>query len=463
LSKIKREVFIDELPRYRGNSIDWNKSVGLDVEFIHGDVKGHVNIISYKQEKNILTIKYLNRETEIDTRSFRRCGFAEVLKIKTLDYRYKTNTVINNLKLLEFIRINHGVNRYGNIRMEKGYKYECQKCGYKGEMYEYQINRKCQCQVCCNRIIEKGINDIATTHPQFVKYFVNIEDAYKVSKSSNKSINFKCPECGYLKTMTMNHLYMHGIACPKCGDGISYPEKIMFSVLEQLKIKFMPRKKFEWSSRKEYDFYIEKINCIIETHGIQHYEQTKRKGARSLKEEKSNDRFKKGMSKQNNIKEYIVIDSRKSELEWIKNEILNSKLNTLFDLSNVDWGTCEEFALSSFVKIACNLWNTGLYNTVMIHEKMRLSQGTIISYLKKGAKIGICDYLCTTNRKLEMYNLEDEKIGEFASLLDACEYALKTFDVKLQKKAISQVCTGKLKHYKGYKFKYVKKNLAETI
>ena len=167
------------------------------------------------------------------------------------------------------------------------------------------------------------------THPQFVKYFVNIEDAYKVSKSSNKSINFKCPECGYLKTMTMNHLYMHGIACPKCGDGISYPEKIMFSVLEQLKIKFMPRKKFEWSSRKEYDFYIEKINCLIETHGIQHYEQTKRKGARSLKEEKSNDRFKKGMSKQNNIKEYIVIDSRKSELEWIKNSVLSSNFTKI--------------------------------------------------------------------------------------------------------------------------------------
>src|SRR5574344_202584 len=45
---------------------------------------------------------------------------------------------------------------------------------------------------------------------------------------------------------------------------------------------------------------------------------------------------------------------RKSELEYIKNNIFESKLNEIFDLSKIKWDECEEFALSNRVKEACD-------------------------------------------------------------------------------------------------------------
>ena len=48
----------------------------------------------------------------------------------------------------------------------------------------------------------------------------------------------------------------------------------------------------------------------------------------------------------NDIKEFgigIVIDCKYSELNYIKRNILDSRLNEIFDLSIIDWLKCEEF------------------------------------------------------------------------------------------------------------------------
>lgn len=44
------------------------------------------------------------------------------------------------------------------------------------------------------------------------------------------------------------------------------------------------------------------------------------------------DEDKEFIAKQNGILEYIVIDCRYSNYEWIKNSILASKLNQIFNL-----------------------------------------------------------------------------------------------------------------------------------
>jgi hypothetical protein len=104
----------------------------------------------------------------------------------------------------------------------------------------------------------------------------------------------------------------------------------------------------------------------------------------------------------NGIKEenYIVIDCRKSELEWIKDNdygVLNSRLNEIFDLNIIDWNKANEFALSSRVREACDLWNEK-YDVTDISKKMKLGKETIRRYLNKGVKIGLCTY----NSKQEM-------------------------------------------------------------
>lgn len=469
MEKIVKEIYLDNLPRYRGKNISWEKSIGMYIPFVYNDIKGELKIIKYNKEDHRLTIKYLDQEFEIATQSLQSCSLGEFLKIKTVTYKYSINEVVNNMQVLEKIRLEHGIDRYGKPRTEKAYEYKCLKCNYIGKMYEYQFAKGVSCQACCNRKIEKGINDISTTHPHLVKYFVNIEDTYQYSKSANKKVALKCPLCGFIKDITINYFYEKGFACNKCGDGVSYPEKIMHSVLEQLGIEFIARKKFKWSLNRAYDFYIANTNNIIETHGKQHYEEgfiriKSNKKVRCLMEEQQNDRLKEQLAKENGISNYIVIDCRHSELEWIKNSILNSKLVKLFDLSNIDWLKCEEFALSSLVKDACNLWNNGIKRTKVISENLNVCQATIINYLKKGAKLGWCDYSIKESNKYRNQRISKANSKKvlciennmiFNSLKELEKMSEQIFGFKMQHSYVSHVCNGKKNKYKGYTFKYV--------
>ena len=50
-------------------------------------------------------------------------------------------------------------------------------------------------------------------------------------------------------------------------------------------------------------------------------------GGRTLEEEQENDELKKSLAIKNGIKDYLVIDCRESEMEFIKSNILKSQLN----------------------------------------------------------------------------------------------------------------------------------------
>ena len=58
--------------------------------------------------------------------------------------------------------------------------------------------------------IKKGINDIATTHPRYVKYFLNEEESTKYSHGSTKRLFFKCPNCQHVKEMPIQRLIFQG-------------------------------------------------------------------------------------------------------------------------------------------------------------------------------------------------------------------------------------------------------------
>ena len=142
------------------------------------------------------------------------------------------------------------------------------------------------------------------------------------------------------------------------SDGISVPEKFMWNVLKELNIEFktqLNKRDFDWCQNYKYDFYIPSLNMVVETHGGQHYEKGFEScNGRNLKEEQLNDRLKKELALNNNIKNYIVVDCRKSELEWLKENIIK-ELDRYFDLSNIDWNLA---------------WNNSLKN--LVYETKRL-------------------------------------------------------------------------------------------
>jgi len=247
-----------------------------------------------------------------------------------------------------------------------------------------------QASINCNQC-----NKVGVTHPELLKYFVNKEDAYKYSAYSSKKVKMVCPNCGNIKTMPIGSLFIQGLGCRKCSDGVSYNEKIIFSILEQLNLEFkveLSKTTFDWCGSYRYDFYICNMNIILEAQGLQHYEQTNRKGARTLLEEQKNDKSKNELASKNGIANYITIDCRYSQLEFIKKNILSSQLAKLYDLSKIDWLKCQEYAYKSLVKTACNMWCEGIKNPVEIGKILKISETTARHYLKQGNKLNWCKY-----------------------------------------------------------------------
>lgn len=396
------KVFLESLPR-RGKYIDWNKSIGYKIKFVYGEIEGEVPVLDIIQKINknnkiryyIITEYGANINFCMTMDAFCSCKFKKLLGKDSGIYKYKIGDIIEDancgiLKILEPTRRKYNKNTY------KAYKYQCLICGNVDIITEINLKNGHGCNVCCSKKILKGYNDLWTTHPNIARMLKNKEIGYTTSHGSSKKQIFICPDCGHEKKLIPYAITVNGFGCPKCGDGISFPEKFTFAILEQLKVKFLTqltKTTFEWCKGYRYDFYLNNYNIILEVNGLQHYKDTYYY-KRTLEEEEENDKNKKELAIKNGIKEdnYIVIDCRKSELEWIKYNILSSELSNIYDISNIDWIKCLKYAYNSLVKEVCKLWREGIKNINEISIIYKLSTVTIRNYLKKGSKLGWCKY-----------------------------------------------------------------------
>lgn len=356
--------------------------------------------------------------------------------------------------------------------------FKCPK-GHEFEMEWHTFQHGCRCPICSGKQVIME-NCIMTTAPWMMDLGISKEDAMTHTKCSGDEITVICPHCGKYKNITISNIYNNkSIHCSCNSEGISYSEKFIISLLDQLNIKYIRECKFDWSDNKRYDFYLKDYNTIIECHGIQHYESNhtfSNCGARTLQEEQENDKFKKEIALQNSIYNYIILDCRESNMKQIKNSILNSELNNLFDLNSIDWIKCEEFALSNKVKEVCDYWNNKeeWETTTDLANKFDLNISTIRRYLKKGTKLGWCDY--NSKNEMKKVNIKagkssakvcskpieifknGESLGIFPSCAELERQSEELFGVKLSHSKISLVCNNKKPQYKGFTFKLVNDN-----
>lgn len=87
----------------------------------------------------------------------------------------------------------------------------------------------------------------------------------------------------------------------------------------------------------------------------------------------------------------IRIDAMKSNLEYMKNSILSSQLNDIFDLSVINWIDCAKSSLSSLIIECANLWKV-YRNANKISKIINKRQEIVTRYLNKATKLGLCDY-----------------------------------------------------------------------
>ena len=257
-------------------------------------------------------------------------------------------------------------------------------------------SKNSKCNTCYGKkTVLVGFNDMWTTNPELAKLLANPEDGYTYTYGSNARVDWKCPSCGeIIKDKTIKDINQYGLSCPMCSDGFSFSEKVVYYLLKQLDVYFEKEKTFTWTNNKRYDFYIPSLNTIIELHGMQHYNGGfERVGGRNLEEEQSNDQYKYELAIQNSIKpeNYIVIDCRKSEIEFIKENILNSRLAEIFDLNKVDWDECNLNSQKPMKFKILELWNKGLTG-MAIKDELKIHEHTLYGILKNFETLGLCVY-----------------------------------------------------------------------
>lgn len=458
-----KRLHIESLPKtYKG--INWIEAIGCEFNFEYDDIVGKIEVIDCQRvnNKTVLEIKCkyngIEKTGNISTSNMNSVKLSSILN-ESHSYKYNLNDTINGLKILKQAKLERAT---GN-RCEKGYFVKCVTCEEKYSVFEATLNKGCGCRYCNGNIyISKGMNDIATTHPHLVKYFVTEEDAYKYSYGSTKKVLMKCPDCGNEKYSIILNLSNNKFSCPKCSDGISYPNKFLFSMLKQLDIDFVPEYSPDWIKPKRYDFYIPSKNLIIEMDGGFHYTDNNRNG-KAIEESKNIDNEKDFTANDRGIK-VIRIDSCESDMNYIKNNILNSKASDIFDTSIIDWVECNRFACSSRVKEACDLWNDGVHSTIEIAKIMNMEYSTIRDYLKKGKDANICDYskeLVKKNKAKTTSSLKSKRVmvvetGEvFKSAVELSNQSKDKLGIYIDKASIGRVCRGERDHTRGFHFKYV--------
>ena len=273
------------------------------------------------------------------------------------------------------------------------------KCGFVFPIKPYDMKKLKQCACCANKIIVQGINDMWTTHPHIAKFLKNPNDGNIYCYGTHSKLCFMCPNCKkeYIKRPSEAFDKNGKLICSNCGDGFSYPEKFISNLLTQLGVSYiyqLNKSHFVWIGSYRYDFYLPKYNCIIEVHGTQHYTDCDN-WRQSLEDIQQNDLDKFNLAKENNIDKYIVINAKYSNSDFLKSNILSSELNSLFDLSLIDWESCDKKAMNSLYIQSYSEWNNGNKDLNNIAAICGISLITTYRYLEKANKNKLCDF----NRK----------------------------------------------------------------
>lgn len=332
-------------------------------------------------------------------------------------YKYSIGDIFSkptgNMMILkmDYSQVARHKNNVDYMLNQKMYQYRCLNCGNEDWIREdcLAYKDKYGCNACCQppKKVICGINDVSTTAPWMMRYFVDLNDAFENTKYSKSFVNMKCPHCGKISKKQIHQVMSnHGLSCP-CGDTWSYPNKFMYSLLDQIGVCFETEKHFDWSGRKSYDDYIEfcGLRIITEQNGKQHYTRSLIGNdiGRNVEQEMANDLEKLELAKNNGIDYYFQIDCSYSDAQHIKTEILRSGLLDVFGLSesDIDWDKCDEFALGNMVKSVCKYRDEHKEMSAdEIGKIFHISRITVYRYCELGSKYGWCSNDTKEYRKI---------------------------------------------------------------
>lgn len=347
------------------------------------------------------------------------------------------------------------------------------KCN-NGHLYnKLQTKINSSCPYCTNILIEKGINDISTTNKKMFDMLVDKNFGYTHCDTSQEKTNFICENCKKIIYTSPYSVKHYGLRCPNCHDGFSYGEKFISTLLTEIDIPYIYQytsKYAEWCGNYKYDFYIPSVDCIIEVQGLQHYADCSWCNYETVH---SNDLEKKKIAK-DHVKYYVQLDVRKSTLNYIRTSILRSELDDILQLyfheHEFSWKHIHEKALSSILYDIVDKYNTYTDDVSELSKLFKISKTTIVSYLKNGANLGMCDYnpkkkISDTLIKNHSKNsergskpimcIDDGNVFRNAKLLETLSVELYGKNMFMDSRNISAMCNGRQKSVKKHHFKFI--------
>lgn len=210
------------------------------------------------------------------------------------------------------------------------------------------------------------------------KFLIDVEYAKTIAPTHKEKILFRCPNCKTEKSMLSANLIKHGIMCPVCSNGTSYPEKLFLSYNEVLGLNFKHQVKFKDFPKRIFDFVDHEKRIIVETHGKQHYDEN----SAWYKNSQKSDAAKRKWCKENG---YILIelDCSESTFEFICNSI-----NECDFLPNIETKN-KEYIIKTInkhknhkIKEILKMYDQG-YTYNDIAKEHNISTGKLYNLLKK--------------------------------------------------------------------------------
>ena len=409
-TKVNKYIDLYQFPRDKNGNISWKDSVGMMVDFYYYNKKHTIKIIDYIS-LDCVEIKVDDMPSEIvGTQKIRHLNFDSLFYEP--NYFYNVGDVVNGFVIIEQLYINKNNN---SNHKAKHYKCKCLVDEHEYVFSEIDIKNGKKCPMC---------TCLATTNPEIINFLLDKEDGYKYTKGSHKSIWVICPCCGYKKLIKVEELvYNCGFSCPKCSDGLSYPNKFAYNVFQQLYEQYVlyePEYSPDWAGRMRYDNHIvlkDGQELIVEMDGGFHYNEYGKRTAQ-------NDTIKNSLAEEHGIKVIRVncfYNQITNRFELIKNNFIND-LKQYFDLSYVDWKSANESGISNKLIEVVNYYNEHPFMPMhKIVNHFHLSHCTIRNYIITGEELGLCKYIkndpnrSKTSTPLMLCNNSGDCIGVYMS------------------------------------------------
>lgn len=153
--------------------------------------------------------------------------------------------------------------------------WNCPKCGY---VWEAQICNRAKlgrgCPCCSNKVAVKGVNDLATTHPEIAKEWYQPLNGditpSDVTHGSGKKFSWLCPRGHVYSATVLHRTNGAGTKCPVCNSGrqTSFTEQALFYYVKKVFPSAINSYKDIFKNGMELDIFIPELKIGVEYDGV---------------------------------------------------------------------------------------------------------------------------------------------------------------------------------------------------